>query len=271
MFAAALLFARRRLVRITPALWLDAAIGSVGAAAIVAQLLGETAQRATGGGWQSVVALLYPMFDVLLVVMVLVAVTLRGWRVSSVWLLIGAALLAHVAADGGYAWAGFAGERRPLWVPLLGLLSPVLIAVAALRPAQPPRKVALAGLAHARDAQRDDARRRRPARRRPLQPDQRRRPCCSRPRRSCSCSAGWRSPSWRTRRCTHSRALALTDELTGLANRRAVPRALRAELARRPPRSPWRWSTSTASRSSTTRSAITPATSCSCTLGAAAA
>ena len=82
VFVAALLFARRRLVRITPALWLDAAIGSVGAAAIVAQLLGETAQRATGGGWQSVVALLYPMFDVLLAAATLVLVGLK-WSAMS--------------------------------------------------------------------------------------------------------------------------------------------------------------------------------------------
>ena len=46
------------------------------------------------------------MVDVLLVVMVLVAVTLRGWRVSPVWLLLGAGLLAHVVADVGYVSSG---------------------------------------------------------------------------------------------------------------------------------------------------------------------
>ncbi len=55
VFAAALLFARRAAARASsPALWLDAAIGALGAAAIVTQLLGETADRATGGGWASV-------------------------------------------------------------------------------------------------------------------------------------------------------------------------------------------------------------------------
>ena len=52
-FAAALLFARARLRRFGPALWLDAAIGAVGAAAIVTQLLGGAVERATGGGWAS--------------------------------------------------------------------------------------------------------------------------------------------------------------------------------------------------------------------------
>ena len=229
VFVAALLFARRRLVRITPALWLDAAIGSVGAAAIVAQLLGETAQRATGGGWQSVVALLYPMFDVLLVVMVLVAVTLRGWRVSSVWLLIGAGLLAHVAADVGYAWAGFAGERRPLWVPLLGLLSPVLIAVAALRPAELPRNVALAGwrtlvtpsvmtLVAGGLLVADH-----------FNPTST--PAVLLAAATLVLALGRMALTFlENTALQHSRALALTDELTGLANRRAFHEQLRAEL-----------------------------------------
>src|SRR5690349_4508412 len=142
-FVAALLFARTRLRRYGPALWLDVAIGGVGAAAIVTQLLGDVAQRATGGGWADVVALAYPMFDVLLVVMVLVAVTLRGWRVSPVWMLLAAGLLAHVIADVGYVSSGFVGERRALWVPVLGLMSPLLIAAAAWSPATPPRTVVL--------------------------------------------------------------------------------------------------------------------------------
>jgi hypothetical protein len=132
-FVAALLFARPRVRRLGPALWLDAAIGAFGAAAIVTQLLGETAVNATGGGWASVVALAYPMFDVLLAVMVLVAVTLRGWRVSPVWMLLAAGLLAHVIADAGYVSSGFVGERRPLWVPVLGLISPLLLAGAEAR------------------------------------------------------------------------------------------------------------------------------------------
>ena len=63
-FAAALLFARARLRRFGLALWLDAAVGALGAAAIVTQLLGTEVDRATGGGWASAVALAYPMGDV---------------------------------------------------------------------------------------------------------------------------------------------------------------------------------------------------------------
>ncbi|HET6547237.1 MAG TPA: EAL domain-containing protein [Solirubrobacter sp.] len=144
-FVAALLFARARLRRFGPALWLDAAIGALGAAAIVTQLLGGTVERATGGGLAGAVALAYPMGDVLLAVMVVVAVTLSGWRVSPVWLLLAAGLLAHVCADAGYVAAGLADHRRPLWVPVVGLASPLLIAAAAWSPVSAPRAVALEG------------------------------------------------------------------------------------------------------------------------------
>jgi GGDEF domain-containing protein len=144
-FTAALLFARARLRRIGPALWLDAAIGGVGAAAIVTQLLGGAVERATGDAWATAIALAYPMGDVLLVVMIVVAVTLRGWRVSPVWMLLAAGLLAHVVADVGYVSSGLAHERRALWVPVLGLVSPLLIAAAAWSPDRPPRAVALEG------------------------------------------------------------------------------------------------------------------------------
>ena len=192
VFVAALLFARQRLRRFGAALWLDAAIGAIGAAAIVTQLLGETADRATGGGWASVVALAYPMFDVLLVVMVLVAVTLRGWRVSFVWMLLAAGLLAHVVADVGYVSSGLVDERRAA----VGAGARPALAAADRRrrvePGAPPRKVVLDGWRTLVTPDGARARRRRPAGARPLQPHDRRRGLPRRRRRSCSCSCGWR-------------------------------------------------------------------------------
>ena len=123
-FVAALLFARARLRRFGLALWLDAAIGTLGAAAVVTQLLGTAVDRATGGGWASAIALAYPMGDVLLVVLVVVAVTLRGARLSPIWLLLAAGLAARVVGDIGYVAAGLDDHQRPLWVPLIGLAAP---------------------------------------------------------------------------------------------------------------------------------------------------
>ena len=65
----------------------------------------------------------------------------------------------------------------------------------------------------------------------------------------------------RFRRLVAGRRRDQTDELTGLPNRRRCSRAWSATGGRAPGRG-WPWSTSTASRSSTTRSATTPATRC---------
>jgi diguanylate cyclase (GGDEF)-like protein len=108
-------------------------------------LLGVTVRDATGGGWDSALALAYPMGDVLLVVMVVVAVTLRGWRGSPVCVLLAAAVMAHVIADAGYVISGLADHRRPLWVPVVGVMSPLLVAIAAWSPVTAPREVALDG------------------------------------------------------------------------------------------------------------------------------
>ena len=213
-----------------PALWLDAAIGAVGAAAIVTQLLGGTVARATGGGWPAAVALAYPMGDVLLVVMVVVAVTLRGWRVSPVWLLLAAGLLAHVIADVGYVSSGLADERRALWVPVLGLLSPLLIAAARLEPGARAAPGRARGLAHARDADAARARRRRPAR-----ADHFHQTIDAAVFLSAATLVSVlvrMALTFVENTALHAtRELALTDELTGLANRRLFHERLAAELA----------------------------------------
>jgi diguanylate cyclase (GGDEF)-like protein len=144
-FAAAVLFARARLPRFGPALVLDAVIGALGAAAVVTQLLGAQIQQDIGSAFDTAVALAFPMGDVLLVVMVIVALTLRGWRVSAVWLLLAAGVLLRVACDAAHVAAGVDGAVQAWFVPLLGITSMVAIAAAAWSRDSPPRQVVLDG------------------------------------------------------------------------------------------------------------------------------
>jgi diguanylate cyclase (GGDEF)-like protein len=144
-FVAALLFARARLSRLHPALALDAVIGALGAAAVVTQWLGPEVQSDTGGAWATAVALAFPMGDVLLVVMVVVALTLRGWRVGAVWLLLATGVLARAACDAAHVAAGVGGTVQAWFVPVLGVVAVGAIAGAALRPDRPPRQVSLDG------------------------------------------------------------------------------------------------------------------------------
>jgi diguanylate cyclase (GGDEF)-like protein len=142
---AAVLFARARLRRFDPALVLDAVIGALGAGAIVTQLLSAEIQGDIGSTWKTAVALTFLMGDVLLVVMVVVASTLRGWRVSAVWLLLGAGVLLRAACDAGHVGAGVYGNPQPGFVPVLALASMFAIAAAAWSPDRPPRPVSLEG------------------------------------------------------------------------------------------------------------------------------
>ena len=151
----------------------------------------STARPAAAGPAR--VALAYPMGDVLLVVMV------RRRRHA-----------ARLAREPGLAAArppacsrtssptsatsppGSPTSGAPLWVPLVGVASPLLIAAAAWSPVSAAAPGRARRLAHAGHALAARARRRRPARARPLPPDRRRRGLARRPRRSSPCSAGWR-------------------------------------------------------------------------------
>ncbi len=84
-------------------------------------MLGATVAGATGGGWDTAVALAYPMGDVLLVVMVVVARhAARLAREPGLAAARRRRCAAHVIADAGYVISGLADERRALWVPIVG-------------------------------------------------------------------------------------------------------------------------------------------------------
>ena len=168
----------RGCARIGPALWLDAAIG-------VARRRGgrHAAARArpcatrTGGGWDSALALAYPMGDVLLVVMVRRrADAARLAREPGLAAARRGGLLAHVVADVGYVVCRPRGRAAPrCGCRCSASLSPLLIAAAAWSPVSRAAPGRARRLAHARHADAARARRRRAAGRRPLPRDRRRR------------------------------------------------------------------------------------------------
>jgi diguanylate cyclase (GGDEF)-like protein len=144
-FVAAILFTRPRLPRIGPALVLDAVIGALGAAAVVTQLLGAEIEADIGSGFKTAVALAFPMGDVLLVVLVIVALTLKGWRVSAAWLLLAFGVLLRALCDAVHVSAGL-GATVPTWlIPLLALVSVFAVVAAAWSPDRPARQVSLEG------------------------------------------------------------------------------------------------------------------------------
>jgi diguanylate cyclase (GGDEF)-like protein len=110
--------------------WLDglvagAGLASIGAAAIFHQLLVST----TGSTAAVATELAYPIGDLLLAALVVGAMTLRGWRLTRVWLLLGSSFLTLAVADCLYAVQVAAGSSAPS--PMTNLLYVAAVAVLA--------------------------------------------------------------------------------------------------------------------------------------------
>ncbi len=81
--------------------WLDSAVGSLGAASVLAVLLNPVLTSAPKGSWwlANVVTVAFPMLDLLLVAAVAGIASLRGIRMGSRWGVLVAGLLAFAGAD----------------------------------------------------------------------------------------------------------------------------------------------------------------------------
>jgi two-component system cell cycle response regulator len=99
VFAGIVLLLRPRARSIPGTLWLDGVTASLGAAALGAAVLFELVLRITKGSLGTVVTnLAYPLGDVLLLSAVFGVFSLTGWRPRRRWLLFGLGLLAAAIA-----------------------------------------------------------------------------------------------------------------------------------------------------------------------------
>lgn len=146
-YAAVILLLRHRLLRLPRSLLLDGLIGLLGVAALTTGL-GVVMKRREPelGLGDLLIALVYPLADLLLALLVLSVFGLLGRRAGRVWWLLGCGLLCFVAADTALASqtataGGFSpgGPSDVLWA-----LSQLLLAFAAWQrqPRQPPARAA---------------------------------------------------------------------------------------------------------------------------------
>ena len=106
LIVAALVVAVRRQARgVASSVWWDAAVGSLGAAAVLAVVLRPVLDPALAGppSLATVVLAGYPLFDLLLVAAVAGIAALRDVRMGSRWALLVAGLMVFAAADVIYA------------------------------------------------------------------------------------------------------------------------------------------------------------------------
>jgi diguanylate cyclase (GGDEF)-like protein len=104
-FAAFLLMLRGRVRRVTTSTWLDCVVTACTAAAVAAAAgIGAQLQSADGGVLVVVVAVLYPIGDLLLLSLIAGGLVLIGRGAGPGWWWLTAALLLFVCADTAYAW-----------------------------------------------------------------------------------------------------------------------------------------------------------------------
>jgi diguanylate cyclase (GGDEF)-like protein len=105
MLAALAVVVRHNARRLTWSVWLDCAVGSLGAAAVLAVVLRPVMDSATAGphSWATIVSVAYPMSDMVLVAAVVGMVAVRGVRAGDHLVLLIMGLLVFAAADVVYA------------------------------------------------------------------------------------------------------------------------------------------------------------------------
>jgi diguanylate cyclase (GGDEF)-like protein len=116
--------------------WLDGATGATAAAALGAAILFEPVRAHTGGSFAAVtVNLAYPLADLLLAAFLVITLAIEGWRASRSLLFMGAALAVLVVTDSLYLFQAAAGtyhENTLLDAGWPGAM--VLLALAAWQP-----------------------------------------------------------------------------------------------------------------------------------------
>ncbi len=113
------------------ALWIDAVVAALAAAATSAALVfGRIA--AEGSALEVVTNLAYPVGDLALLAVVVGVLALRGWRLERRWLLLGLAVLVFWGTDSMYLVTAAADTYETgLWFDLGWFLATVLVAAAA--------------------------------------------------------------------------------------------------------------------------------------------
>ncbi len=99
-YLALVLMVRRDALRLVPALWLDGAIAGLGAAALCAAFAFRGIERLAGGSAATVATnLAYPLGDVLLLALVVAGTVLLSGRRRAAWYLVAAGCAVNAAGD----------------------------------------------------------------------------------------------------------------------------------------------------------------------------
>ena len=139
---------RRRIREFHPSLWLDGIVAALGVAALTAALVLPPilAMSVEGEPSAATTNLAYPVGDVLLLVLMVGALGLTGWRPDRPLALVGIGLALSGAADIVYLSAIAAGHADgPAWATWLWPASALVTALGAWQSVAPARAARLEG------------------------------------------------------------------------------------------------------------------------------
>jgi two-component system, cell cycle response regulator len=145
---AVVLLMRRRIREFHASLWLDGMVAALGVAAFTAALVLPPILAMSVEGEAAAVAvnLAYPVGDVLLLVLLIGAVALTGWRPDRSLAFLGVGLVLSAGADIVYLSAIAAGQvEAPAWAESLWPASALATALAAWQPVERARAVRIEG------------------------------------------------------------------------------------------------------------------------------
>jgi two-component system cell cycle response regulator len=136
MYVALTLLVGAHLHELRISMWLDGLIAGLAAATVAAAVvLPPIVDSATGDVASVVVALAYPIGDILLLIFTIGALGVTGWRPGRVWLLIAASMLLSAIADSTYVYQTTTNTYTAnTWLEGLWPAAAVLLAVAAWTP-----------------------------------------------------------------------------------------------------------------------------------------
>jgi diguanylate cyclase (GGDEF)-like protein len=144
-YVAVVLLIRRRVHRFQASMWLDGLIGGLGAAALAAGLAFHTILDATGGSSATVAATLsYPVADLLLLVLVIGALAVLGGRPDRALWLLAMGMTVFAAADTIYLFRVATGTYQAgTWLDGLSVAAQTLVGLAAWQTPPSDRSIRL--------------------------------------------------------------------------------------------------------------------------------
>jgi two-component system, cell cycle response regulator len=126
----------RRVEKFHGSLWLDGLIGGLVVCAIGAAVVFDAVVATTGGSWRVVATnLAYPLFDLLQLGLLVGVIALAGWRLDRTWLLVAGGFVAFTIADTMYLYETAVGTYTEGQLTDLGWIgASVFLACAAWSP-----------------------------------------------------------------------------------------------------------------------------------------